>query len=109
MDKFYDRERQLQQLRAITAHISAARASSRSWWAGGGWGKTRLLKEAFAHTAQPYLYLFITARTKKLWWKSCQHHWPAIECQILHPKNLLDIFRIFIRLRPRAGTNFGGR
>ena len=70
MDKFYNREQQLQQLRAITAHIERSKGQLSVVVGRRRVGKTRLLKEAFAHTTQPICTCSSAARTKKLWWKS---------------------------------------
>lgn len=93
MDKFYNREQQLQQLRAITAHIERSKGQLSVVVGRRRVGKTRLLKEAFAHTAQPYLYLFISRKNEKaLVEEFANIIGQQLNAKFFHPKNLLDIF-----------------
>ena len=102
MDKFYNREQQLQQLRAITAHIERSKGQLSVVVGRRRVGKTRLLKEAFAHTAQPYLYLFISRKNEKaLVEEFANIIGQQLNAKFFHPKNLL-IFLNFYSTTPKG-------
>lgn len=93
MDKFYNREPQLQQLRAISADTGRSKGQLSVVVGRRRVGKTRLLKEAFAHATQPFLYLFISRKSEK----ALVEEFANIIAQQLgskffHPQSLLDIF-----------------
>lgn len=64
MEKFYNREPELQQLRAISANISQSKGQLSVVVGRRRVGKTRLLYEAFAPMGQDFLYLFISRKNE---------------------------------------------
>lgn len=93
MEKFYNREQQLSELRAITAGIEHTQGQLSVVVGRRRVGKTRLLNEAFAHQSGLFLYLFISRKSEMaLVEEFADILRVQLGAKFFQPQGLLDIF-----------------
>ena len=93
MEKFYNREQQLSELRAITAGIELTKGQLSVVVGRRRVGKTRLLNEAFAQQSGLFLYLFISRKNEMaLVEEFADILRMQLGAKFFQPQGLLDIF-----------------
>ncbi|TVQ66418.1 MAG: ATP-binding protein, partial [Oceanospirillales bacterium] len=93
MEKFYNREKQLSDLRAITAGIEHTKGQLSVVVGRRRVGKTRLLNEAFAQKSGQFLYLFISRKNEMaLVEEFADILRVQLGAKFFQPQSLLDIF-----------------
>ena len=91
MQKFYNREEQLAQLRAISSNLNQSKGQLSVVVGRRRVGKTRLLNEAFTNT--PFLYLFISRKSENALVEEFANILRIqLNTKFFQPTCLLDIF-----------------
>ena len=91
MQKLYNREEQLAQLRAISSNLNQSKSQLSVVVGRRRVGKTRLLNEAFTNT--PFLYLFISRKSENALVEEFANILRIqLNTKFFHPTCLLDIF-----------------